>query len=91
MTNELELQLGYTDSSYTNKLVIGEVADSIASDSSAIKQKINEINASLSASTDGGLADFIVANDFDGTGGKLRKITGAVITNIEEIIVYPAQ
>lgn len=39
--------------------------------------KIIALNESLAGGTDGGLADFFVADDYDGTNGKLKSIKAA--------------
>ena len=91
MTHEIQLNLGYTNTSYANKFTIGNVAESIASDAATVKNKIQDINTALAEGTDDGLADFIVSNNYDGTVGKLRAIESAVIVSEQETVIYPAE
>ncbi len=87
MNNSIKLTLGYDQSEFTRKMTIGNVADSIASDSATIKQKIQAVNASIAGGTDDGLKDFFRADDYDGTGGKFSGIVAAQIDSTEVTII----
>lgn len=45
----------------------------------SVQSKIIALNASLAGGTDGGLADFFVSDDYDGTNGKLKAIKTAKV------------
>ena len=87
MNNSIKLTLGYDQSEFTRNMTIGNVADSIASDSATIKQKIRAINASIAGGTDDGLSDFFRADDYDGTGGTFSGITAAQIVSTEVTVI----
>lgn len=87
ISHEVQFTFAYNASEQTRTYAF-DVAESIAADTATIKQKIQAINASLAAGTDDGLADFFVADDYDGTGGKLSSIKSAVVTTTEERIIF---
>lgn len=59
-TNSVTLTLGYDGTDFTRKLKFDNVD---ASALSGISSKVQAINASLSAGTDGGLSSFFLADD----------------------------
>ena len=74
---EVQLFLGYDDSTATRTMTISDVPTSVLA---SVKDKCMAINASLNASTDGGLKDFFCDDD----GNKLNSITKAKIIVTEE-------
>ena len=74
---EVQLYFGYDDSTATRTMTISDVPTSVLAD---VKTKCMAINASLEASTDGGMKDFFV----DDNGNKLKEITKAKIIVTEE-------
>jgi len=81
VVNSITLTTSYTNSEYKRKYKIDEVeSDALIN----AKAKILAINESLAGGTDNGLADFIVADDYDGTNGKLQAITAAIIESVSE-------
>ena len=86
------LEFGYAGSDFKRTYAI-DIADSIAANNrnNFVRSAVQAINASLSAGTSGGLDDFFVAEDFDGTNGKFNGIIYADVTVDDETIVYPAQ
>lgn len=66
----VKTQFKYVDD--TTRLYAFDCEDSLSAD---VKDKILAINASLAASTDGGLADFFVSDE----GEKMVQISGATI------------
>lgn len=89
MSAELQLTFGYANSSSSDKFAF-DIDDSMAAAIGTIKSNIQAINASLSAGTSGGLDEFFVADDYDGVGGKLNRISAAVIVSKSETIIYPS-
>lgn len=87
MNNSIKLTLGYNQSEFTRNMTIGNVADSIASDSATIKEKIRAVNESIAGGTDDGLVDFFRADDYDGTGGTFAGITAAQIVSTEVTVI----
>ena len=87
MNNSIKLTLGYNQSEFTRNMTIGNVADSIASDSATIKEKIRAVNESIAGGTDDGLFDFFRADDYDGTGGTFAGITAAQIVSTEVTVI----
>ena len=80
MANSVTMTLGYNGTDFTRKFKLDNVE---AGALSSVKSKIMAINASLTGGTDGGLKDFFVADDYDGTNGKLSSITAAQIDSVE--------
>ena len=85
------LEFGYDGSDFKRTYTI-EMADSIAANdrNNFVRSAVQAINASLSAGTSGGLDDFFVAEDFDGTNGKFNGIIYAAVTVDTDTVVYPA-
>ena len=77
MSQNLKMTFGFGEDQESKRDYRFEVADSLAT---ACKDKILGINASLAASTDGGLADFFLADN--GTD-QFSKITYAEISSTE--------
>lgn len=86
------LEFGYDGSDFKRTYAI-ELNDSIAAAdrNNYVRSAVQAINASLSAGTDGGLSDFYIADDFDGTNGKFNGIIYADVTVDTDTVVYPAQ
>ena len=74
---DVELYLGYDNSDFTRTITISNVSLSAIAN---VKTKCMAINASLQASTDGGMKDFFV----DDNGNSLKEITKAKIIVTEE-------
>ena len=74
---DVELYLGYNNSDFIRTVTISNVSLSALAD---VKSKCMAINASLQASTDGGMSDFFV----DDSGNSLKEITKAKIIVTEE-------
>ena len=74
---DVQLFLGYDNSEYIRTITISNVSLSALDN---VKSKCMAINASLTASTDGGMKDFFVDDD----GNKLKEITKAKIIVTEE-------
>ena len=85
------LEFGYDGSDFKRTYAL-ELNDSIAAAdrNNHVRSAVQAINASLSASTSGGLDDFFLAEDFDGTNGKLDRIIYADVTVDTVNIIYPA-
>ena len=90
-TATANIEFGYDGSDFKRTYAI-EMADSIAANdrNNFVRSAVKAINASLSAGTDGGLSDFFVAEDFDGTNGKFNGIIYADVTVDTDTVVYPA-
>ena len=74
---DVQLYIGYDNSDYVRTMTISNVSMSALAD---VKSKCMAINASLNASTDGGLKDFFV----DDNGNHMKEITKAKIISVEE-------
>lgn len=74
---DVELYLGYDNSNFVRTVTINNVSMSALTD---VKSKCMAINASLAASTDGGMSNFFV----DDNGNSLKEITKAKIIITEE-------
>ena len=77
--NSVTLTFGYTGTTETRKYKFDEVDDDALG---SVKTKVQAINASLAAGTDGGLATFFRSDDYDATDsnnvvGNLNKIVAA--------------
>lgn len=85
MSNSIKLGLGYTNTDSTRQVTIGDVADSICAAPATVKSKIQAINASLAAGTDGGLSDFFRSDDYDAAEsiGSFNQIKSATIVESE--------
>lgn len=85
MSNSIKLGIGYTNTDSTRQITIGDVADSICAAPATVKSKIQAINASLAAGTDGGLSDFFRADDYDAVQsiGSFNQIKSATIVESE--------
>ena len=81
----LQMRFAYKGTDFTRDYTIDGISSAAYSN---IKQKILAINESLAASTDGGLADFFLADDYDGTNGKLEKIISATAKTVEETYIF---
>ena len=86
MSSSVKLTFGYDGSDFARIYSIS-VADSIAADHTTIKSKIKAVNQSLAGGTAGGLDEFFLADDYDGTNGKFTAITAAkIVTSSTENI-----
>ena len=74
---DVQLFIGYDNSDAIRTMTISNVSLSALAN---VKSKCMAINASLNASTDGGLKDFFVDDD----GNKMKEITKAKIIVTEE-------
>lgn len=74
---DVELYLGYNNSEFIRTITISNVSLSALAD---VKSKCMAVNASLAASTDGGMSNFFV----DDNGNSLKEITKAKIIVTEE-------
>lgn len=85
------LEFGYDGSDFKRTYAL-ELNDSIAAAdrNNFVRSAVQAVNASLSAGTSGGLDDFFVAEDFDGTNGKFNGIIYADVTVDTDTVVYPA-
>ena len=81
----IQMRFAYTGTDFTRDYTIDGISSAALSQAQA---KILAINASLAASTDGGLSDFFLADDFDGTNGKLNKIISATAKTVEETYIF---
>ena len=86
----VELTLGYTNTDFTRPFSIGGVS---ASALSGIVDNVKAVNASLTAGTDGGLADFFLADDYDASDtdnviGKLNAITAVKSISVAEDVIF---
>lgn len=79
--NSVTLTTSYNGTDFTRKYKLDDLTTGSLS---GIKDKILAVNGSLAGGTDGGLADFFVSDDFDGTNGKLKAISAATIESITE-------
>ena len=79
---------GYTGTDFKHGYSFS-VADSIAAAPDDIANAIKAINASLAGGTAGGLDEFFLADDFDGTNGKFASITAASIDEDTIEQIYP--
>lgn len=85
--NSVTIELGYTNTDFKRTMTISEVPDEAFPD---IETKINAINASLAAGTDGGLSTFYRSDDFDASQNKgmFNKINKARIESVEEVYIF---
>lgn len=74
---DVELYLGYDNSNFVRTVTITNVSMSALT---TVKDKCLAINASLAASTDGGMSNFFV----DDSGNSLKEIKKAKIIITEE-------
>ena len=74
---DVEISLGYNNSNFIRTVTISNVSMSALA---TVKDKCLAINASLTASTDGGMKDFFV----DDSGNSLKEITKAKIISVQE-------
>lgn len=81
----IQMRFGYTGTDFTRDYTIEGISAAALSQAQA---KILAINESLAASTDGGLADFFLADDFDGTNGKFKEIVSAQAKVVEETYIF---
>lgn len=81
----IQMRFGYKGTDFTRDYTIDGISSAALSEAQA---KILAINESLAASTDGGLSDFFLADDFDGTNGKLDKIISATAKVVEETYIF---
>ena len=87
MSNSIKLTTGYVGTNFTRRFTIGNVADSIASNSAGVKAKIQALNTSLAGGTSDSLDSAFLSDDFDAQEniGKLKGITAAQIDSTEVI------
>lgn len=85
MANSIKLTFCYVGTDSTRTYTIGNVADSIVADTSAIKNKIKAINASLAGGTSGGLNEALRSDDFNAAEniGVFQRIKAAQINETE--------
>ena len=85
------IEFGYDGSDFKRTYAL-ELNDSIAAAdrNNYVRSAVNAINASLSAGTSGGLDDFFVADDYNGTIGAFSGIIYADVTVDTDTVVYPA-
>lgn len=85
MSNSIKLGIGYTNTDSTRQITISDVADSICASPATVKSKVQAINASLAAGTDGGLSDFFRSDDYDAVQsiGSFNQIKSATIVESE--------
>lgn len=84
--NSVILTFGYTGTDFTRQLKIDNVE---AGALSSVKANIQAVNASITAGTDDGLADFFLSDDYDATDSEniVGKFSGIVdATIVEETI-----
>lgn len=84
-SRSIELTFGYNGTDFTRNYTIDGIS---AAALSSAKSKILAINESLAASTDGGLSDFFLADDFDGSNGKFNRIISATARVVEETYIF---
>ena len=85
MANSVTMTLGYTNTDFTRKIKIDNVANEALS---GVKTKILGVNTSLQAGTSGGLDEFFLSDDYDASDsenivGKFSGITAAQIDEVE--------
>lgn len=80
-SRKVNMKFSYTGTEFTRNFSIAGISEAAVPN---IKNKLLAINASLSSGTDDGLSDFFLADDFDGTNGKLKKISEAQLVITEE-------
>lgn len=87
MANSIKFKANYDGTDKTRIYTIEDVADSIASASSALALKVYNINASLASGEATALAETFVSDDYDPDFGvgTLSKITDVQIRTVEEI------
>jgi len=87
MMSEISIQMkfGYTGTDFTRDYTLEGISAAALNNA---QSKILAINESLAASTDGGLADFFLADDFDGTNGKFKEILSATARVVEETYIF---
>lgn len=83
----VNVKLGYKNTDFTRTYGIDDVA---RADLELIQDKIDAINASISAGTDGGMSSFFLADDYDSTEdiGTMIGIIEAEAVIIEEELIY---
>jgi len=81
----IKLTLGYDNTDFTRTMSMS-VDDSITA--ATVKQKIWDINDSISGGTADDLKNFLLADDYDGTNGRFAGITAAQINTIEETTIF---
>lgn len=88
MANSVIMTLGYTGTDFTRQFKIDNVeADALSS----VKANILAVNASITAGTDDGLADFFLSDDYDATDSEniIGKCSGIVDAQIVEMTTTP--
>ena len=93
MANSVTMTLGFSNTEFTRKLKLENVADEAIS---GVKSKILAVNASLSGGNDGGLKEFFISDDYDATDsnnvvGQLTGITAAQIDETEVTLLNVAE
>lgn len=83
MSNSISVVANYQGSEQTRTYTFSDVPQEVMVPAT-IQSKIQAINASLAGGTADSLASFFVADDFDGTNGKLSKLTNAKLTRVIE-------
>lgn len=89
INNSTTLTLGYSNTEFTRSFKIDGLSAAALPN---IKSKVLAINASLAAGTDGGLADFFRADDYDDSDpnlivGKFNRIVAAKAESTEETVI----
>lgn len=85
--NSVAIELGYSNTDFKRTMTIDDISDEAFAD---IENKINAINASLSAGTDDGLGIFFRADDYDASQNKgiFNKINKARLESVEEVYIF---
>lgn len=81
----IQMRFGYKGTDFTRDYTLEGMSTAALNQAQA---KILAINSSLAAGTDDGLSDFFLADDFDGTNGKLEKIISATAKVVEETYIF---
>lgn len=83
----VNVKLGYKNTDFTRTYGIDDVA---RDDIQYIQEKINAINASIAAGTDGGMSAFFLADDYDESEdiGTMVGIIEAEAVIVEEELIY---
>jgi hypothetical protein len=83
-SNSVTMTFGYSGTDFTRKYKFDNVS---ASALLGVKAGIKAVNASLEAGTAGGLSQFFVSDDFNGTIGSFTGITAAQIDSVTESVI----
>lgn len=81
----IQMRFGYTNTDFTRDYTLEGISVAALNQ---VQAKILAINSSLAAGTDDGLSNFFLADDFDGTNGKLKEIVSATAKVVEETYIF---